>query len=499
MGVLAAGLALACAAADTGPTVVVPDPSKVTIRRWQGFGCSLSWWAVFTDSWPARARQEACRRLFGRADDCLGWNVVRYNAGGTAPGAEAKRFRPGGKVQVTLDADGTFHPERDAGQIACLREAKRLGADAFELFVNAPPHWMLRNGDTHGGDNAGENLKSECEVEFARWVVEVAARVERASGVRFASLEPFNEPSAWWWRADKDGQEGCRILPATQARVLRALSDEMRKRRSRSIIACSDENEPHTGLNTLNFLVDPARGALDAGAIGRLNVHGYSGWEWQERLRNRADELGIQSVWMSEVSHREWENAGYVPNDMRCALPQTRAVVSDLNRLRPDAWIFWQAVEPLQFCVWYRFTYGLLQAAADTAVEWQGRTYQPGDFVVSKAFWAMMQISRFIRPGYRFIESGDFWSLAAVSPDGKRLVLVAHNDDKAGRALAFDLRRFGGAPKSAQAWRTMDDSGGVEWNCRRLPPQPIADGRLTTDIPPRSVTTYVVAVQDPRS
>jgi O-glycosyl hydrolase len=45
----------------------------------------------------------------------------------------------------------------------------------------------------------------------------------------------------------------------------------------------------------------------------------------------------------------------------------------------------------------------------------------------------------------------------------------------------------------------MDDSGGVEWNCRRLPPPPSADGRLTTDIPPRSVTTYVVDVRDPRS
>jgi len=105
-----------------------------------GFGCSLSWWGVFTQSWSDADRKEVCRRLFGRGDDCLGWNVVRYNAGGTAPAAAPKRFRPGGKVQVTLDSDGSWRPERDRGQIDCLRQARALGANLDELFVNSHPH-----------------------------------------------------------------------------------------------------------------------------------------------------------------------------------------------------------------------------------------------------------------------------------------------------------------------------------------------------------------------
>ncbi len=474
------------------PADVVVRPASVMVRRWEGFGCSLSWWGVYTSGWPEAARKEACRRLFGKGEDCLGWNVVRYNAGGTSPDADPKRFRPGGKVQVTLDADGSFHPQRDAGQIACLREAKRLGADVFELFVNSPPQWMLRNGDTHGGDGAGENLKPECEAAFARWLADVAGHVERAAGVRFASIEPFNEPSAGWWRADNNGQEGCRILPPAQARVLKALRAELDRRCSRTIIACSDENEPHTGLKTLNWLGDPAAGGLDARTIGRLNVHGYSGWEAQERLRARCDELGIRRIWMSEFSGREWDGPAYAPYDMRCALPQTRAVANDIKRLRPDAWVFWQAVEPLQFCVWYRYTYGLLQAAADAPVEWSGKTYQPGELIVSKAFWAMMQFSRFIRPGYRIVETSDFWTLAALSPDGKRLVLVTHNDEKAARALTFDLTRWRRSASSAKAWRTMDNADGVEWNCRAMPAPSVVDGRLTDNVPARSVTTYVL-------
>ncbi len=472
-------------------------PSEVMISRWQGFGCSLSWWGVFTASWPEASRKGVCRRLFGTGDDCLGWTVARYNAGGTHPDADPRRFRPGGKVQVTLDADGTFHPERDAGQIGCLREARRFGARTFELFVNSPPHWMLRNGDTHGGDGGGENLKPECETEYARWLAAVAAKVERAAGVRFESLEPFNEPSASWWRADKDGQEGCRIMPDAQARVIKALVAERQRTRSRWQIACSDENEPRTGLNTLNALTDPSKGAVDPGLIGRVNVHGYWGWEWQERLRKRVEELGIPGLWMSEVSHREWENAGYVPDDMRCALPQTRAVVNDLKRLRPNAWIFWQAVEPLQFCIWYRFTYGLIQAAADAPVEWQGRTYRPGECIVSKAFWAMMQFSRFIRPGYRFIGVSDFWTVAALSPDGRQLVIVVHNDQKTSRSLTFDLTGFRSVSAKARAFRTMDNADGILWNCRAMPDPAVRGRQLSDTISARSVTTYIVGVSSP--
>lgn len=484
-------LALFAVAVAPQPAVIKVDPAVAEIRHWEGFGCSLSWWGVFTEKWPEAARREACRRLFGRGDDCLALDVVRYNAGGTSPASDARRFRPGGKVQVTLDADGSFHPERDSGQLACLRESKRQGARVFEMFVNAPPHWMLRNGDTHGGDDGGENLRPEREEEYARWLVAVARKVEAAAGVRFASIAPFNEPSAWWWRAGQDGQEGCRILPPAQARVLRELKAELDRVRSRTIIACSDENEPQTGYHTLQWLTDPNDGRLDHRTIGRVNVHAYSGWEWQERLRDLASDRGIARLWMSEVSHREWEQAGYAPHDMRSALPQTRSVVNDLKRLRPNAWVFWQAVEPLQFCVWYRFTYGLLQAAADAPVDWSGRTFEPGQFVVSKAFWAIMQFSRFIRPAYRFIETSDQWTVAALSPNGKRLVIVAHHDERTPRPITLDLSRFHLTRDSVRAWRTMDDADGIEWNCRPLPPIGVTDGALQDTLPPRSVTTYV--------
>lgn len=472
--------------------VVQVDPSRVEVPQWRGFGCSLAWWAVFSGNWPPASRAEACRRLFGSGEDCLGLNVVRYNARGTSPAAEPGKYRPGGRVLVTLDADGSFHPERDAAQIECLRLAHRLGADTFELFVNSPPYWMLRNGDTRGGDGGGENLKPECEAEYARWLAAVADRVEDAAGVRFHSVEPFNEPSAWWWNASRSNQEGCRILPAAQARILRALRRELDRSPRRRIVACSDENDARTAFDTLSYLTDAAGGGLDAHTIGQVNVHGYFASSWEARLRELAAARSITHLWMSEVSFREWQNAGYIPMDMRCALPQTRAVIADLKRLRPEAWVFWQPIEPLELCLNYRFTYGLMQSPAGTRAEWQGREFAPGDLVISKAFWALMQFSRFIRPGYRLLHTSDEWVVAAMDRAERRLVLVVQNDAPEGRLLHFDLTRFRRLPRLARRWRTMDDGPSGTWNCRPLRPVPVRALSFSDEIPPRSVTTYML-------
>ncbi|MGC8666504.1 MAG: glycoside hydrolase [Chthonomonadales bacterium] len=471
---------------------VVVDPGRVEIPYWTGFGCSLSWWAVFSRNWPSASRLEACRRLFGRGEGCLGLNVVRYNAGGTAPTADPSRYRPGACVLATLDADGSFHPERDGAQIECLRLAHRLGADTFELFANSPPYWMLKNGDTRGGENGSENLKPECEQDYARWLATVAERVEGAAGVHFRSIEPFNEPSAWWWDNARSNQEGCRILPSAQARILKYLRLELKRTGVTHIIACSDENDAHTAFTTLEFLTDPNGGGLDAGTIGQVNVHGYFPSDWRQRLRRLAAAHSVRHIWMSEVSFREWGHAGYIPQDMRCALPQTRALLADLKRLRPEAWVFWQPVEPLELCLDNRFTYGLLQSPAQRRVQWQGKVIEPGELVISKAFWALLQFSHFIRPGCRFVSASDEGVVAAVDGGGRRVVLVVQNDGLEGRRMRFDLSRFRRLPRMARRWRTMDDGGGHVWNCRPLEPLELHGRGLTDDVPPHSITTYVL-------
>jgi hypothetical protein len=112
------------------------EPQTVEVAKWEGWGCSLSWWGVYSEAWPDARRREVCRLLFSSDPDALGFNICRYNAGATAADADARKFRPGGNVPVVLDADGSWHLERDRAQITCLRLAKEYGVNLFELFSN---------------------------------------------------------------------------------------------------------------------------------------------------------------------------------------------------------------------------------------------------------------------------------------------------------------------------------------------------------------------------
>jgi O-glycosyl hydrolase len=493
---LTAGVFLSAGAHALAQPVQV-DPKTVEVERWEGWGCSLSWWAVYSRHWSEERRREICRRLFSRDADSLGLNIARYNAGGTAPDADEKPFRYGGKVQVILDRDGGWHPERDQAQIACLRLARSFGADRFELFVNSPPYWMLRNGNTRGGENGSENLREDSLREYAEWLVQVTRRLEETCRIPFRYIAPFNEPSAWWWNGNQSGQEGCHIPWRTQAKVLRHLREAIDSSRKPYQVAASNENGAADGYKTLNRLMSPegstgGGAGLDRRHIQKLNVHAYHGWEWQDRLRDLAHRHGITNIWMAEVSHREWGEPGFVPYAMRCALPTTRSIVSDIKRLRCSAWVYWQAVEPLQYNLWYNYTYGLLPVSVDKPVEWNGRTYQPGEFVIARSFYAFMQFTRFIRPGDRLVRSGDDWTLAAVSPSRRQLTLVVHNDTDQAKPYAFDLSRFSRIGSRVKVWRTAEDAEGETYNCRPLPALSVQERGFSDTVPARSVTTYVI-------
>jgi O-glycosyl hydrolase len=356
---------------------------------------------------------------------------------------------------------------------------------------------MLKNGNTRGGDNGKENLRPDTHAAFAEWLVKIAGKFRQEYGISFQTIEPFNEPSAWWWKGESSNQEGCYITWPEQAGIIQAMLKAIKADGGACRIACSDENGAEQAINTLNWMTTPVSnkgGGLDGKAIYRLNVHAYNGWDWQDRLRELAKQRGVGKIWMSEVSNRESENAGFVPNDMRCALPNTRSLISDIKRLQCSAWVYWQPVEPLQYGLSYHYTYGLLPAAVDRNVDWNGKTYHPGEFVVTKTFYALKQFTTFIRPNYRLVRSGEFWTLAALSPDSRKLVLVVHNDEKKSKHYTFDLTSFKTAGKTAQVWQTRDDDVEEAYNCRAMASHTITQRTFSDTIPARSVTTYVVNV-----
>jgi O-glycosyl hydrolase len=107
---------------------------------------------------------------------------------------------------------------------------------------------------------------------------------------------------------------------------------------------------------------------------------------------------------------------------MASPLAMAEHIVLDLKRLEPAAWVFWQAVEDLSTRDGAKGSnWGLVKAdlrAAPAAAH---------AIRVTRKYWAMAQFSRYIRPGDRLVPVDDLDTAGALSPDGRRMVLVHVN------------------------------------------------------------------------
>ena len=131
--------------------------------------------------------------------------------------------------------------------------------------------------------------------------------------------------------------------------------------------------------------------------------------------------------------------------------------------MRPAAWIDWQYVEDNndQWCLVQGDFYGGTQ-----------------EFHRVKNYYVRQQFSRFMREGYRFVETTEEHTLAAVSPTGDTLVVVSVNRAAHDRQMPVDMSgisRKGIRQKKARAYRTS----GTE-NLAELPKGTIKAGPQVT-------------------
>ena len=134
-----------------------------------------------------------------------------------------------------------------------------------------------------------------------------------------------------------------------------------------------------------------------------------------------------------------------------------------MRLMRPAAWIDWQYVEDNndQWCLVQGDFYGGTQ-----------------EFHRVKNYYVRQQFSRFMREGYRFVETTDEHTLAAVSPTGDTLVVVSVNRAAHDRQMQVDMSgisRKGIRQKKARAYRTS----GTE-NLAELPKGTIKAGPQVT-------------------
>ena len=459
-------LHVSVAIADNGR--VLPRPAQ-TFRGW---GMSLAWEA---NDLYGGGRQSAKIKdpkiqnqymdlLYGdpAAGLTLGLTIARYNIGGGDDPSHS-HMRPDAQMQGFQDGPGArFDWKRDAPQRRMLHEAIKRGAKILEAFSNSPPFWMTVSGCASGANAPNQdNLRPDMAGSFVSYLATVIRHFRDVEGVKFESVEAFNEPDVAWKAGGS--QEGYAASYTTQNNLIRLLARRLKREGLDTFVSGVDMNSVDDAL------VNASRLNLDTlAALGRLNTHDYH-WgileqsdkltEYQQLARNLH-----KPVWMSELGCC-FANQGD-GTEMWGALFMANAVRLDLRDLGAEAWVLWQP-------------------------DWNIIQFDPdgGQPQLKKQYYALAQYTRFIRPGFLIISAGDADNtLAAYSPALKRLVLVSTNLEII-KLNDLDLGAFGNLPTSVIVYRTTANE---QINLRKGTIRLSTTSHIVDPLPARSVTTYVV-------
>ncbi|KAK1993996.1 endo-beta-1,6-galactanase [Colletotrichum falcatum] len=423
------------AAADT--TVWVNAKSNNGV--WDGWGTSLAWWAqAFGD------RDDIADIMFttntvnfaGLDVPGLGLNIVRYNAGASSTvqvGSDGMvsswRIQPSRQVTgywvnwLSADpASDSWNWNNDLKQRTMMLKAYERGANKFELFSNSPMWWMLNNHNPSGSDKGGENIQSWNIATHAVYLATIAKYAKDNWNITFESVEPFNEPSADWWKADGT-QEGCHISWDTQNSMIGSLRAELNDRGLQTThVATSDENTYDQALKTLNGLSDDA-----LKQTGAINVHGYQ--------YGKGDRSGVLKVAVDRAL-RLW-NSEYGESD-GTGWDLASNLILDFRWLKPTGWVYWQVLDG--------GGWGVIDC--DNNNGWLGG--------VNQKYFVLAQFTRHIRQGMLILDGGADNVVAAYDGVNSKLIIVAVN--WGGRQnIEFDLSAFSQASTDGavvKRWRT---------------------------------------------
>eukprot|EP00271_Cylindrocystis_brebissonii_P005785 TRINITY_DN18068_c0_g1_i1.p1 TRINITY_DN18068_c0_g1~~TRINITY_DN18068_c0_g1_i1.p1 ORF type:complete len:657 (+),score=112.01 TRINITY_DN18068_c0_g1_i1:492-2462(+) len=402
------------------------------LLTWEGWGTSLCWWANFAGGLH-QADQDLLLDLFFDPQLGLGFNIARYNIGGSPPIApstdhsiaRAAAFKA---VPSFQPSKGEYDWSADANQRKVLLGAVRRGVTILEAFSNSPPHWMTVSGSCTGASKKfAENLRPECAQDFADYLTEVVRHYRDEWKVTFDFLEPFNEPVEGWW-VQGGPQEGCNFSREGMERVIPLVAASLQEKGLHST--------KMSGIDAWAANTWHAVGGLKPEVlahISQINVHGYYRfspddsflhralmWFWRKQVKVLADRLG-KPVWQSEAGPLNFPGT----SEIRGAVNMALVAIMDINVMHARAWLYWQALEVTSTNFW-----GLIQAPFIVGARptWERK----------KQFFTLMHFTKWIRPGSTILRVGPAVEnelLAALNPAASTLVLVLANISATRRLL----------------------------------------------------------------
>lgn len=527
----------AAAQGAVGEVAVNPQIHYQTLKGW---GTSMCWWGNAIGSWGDKDfngngrpdREEIAELAF--SPEYLNLNIVRYNVGGgDKKDTSIKRVEglvPGWTKDMTgtEDGTGTFNAEAfyakkteemsDAGQLWMLEQANKWRKDTAEknharndiineVFSNSPPYYMTKSGSSTGGVNAASNLKEDKYDDFALYMARAAKWVENDLSTKFGAhvnyIEPMNEPDTNYWKYGSDKQEGCTFDPgAEQSNMMLAMKDALHAEEFDGalddiILTGTDETALSNAINSFQKLTADAKNSMPT-----IGAHTYSGSDSERHTLRKLAKSYDKELWMSEITRGNYDTHSHDSMADTNTKDQSEGIMADLKYMQPSAWVAWLVADSEYECLHRNESWGLIHCVFEpdgpvpdyhtSLVNSDGSPKdgvpEEGYWVVSKQLYTMMQYSKYLKAGYTMIDVSDENMCAAVSPDGKELVIVAQCFS-GNRNTTVDLSAFQNR-KAAKVYRTSDEE-----NCELVETQDVTDGVLKVSLPENSVATYVIPVE----
>ncbi|WP_411169577.1 glycoside hydrolase [Clostridium sp. MB05] len=449
---------------DQGTRVYI-DP-KINYQTIEGWGTSLAWWANVLGNWKDQSKiDEVTKKLFSQSEG-LGLNAVRYNigAGGTLTPSLGKQPRIGASIESYQPSAGVWDWNADKGQRLILQKSKELGVDFYEAFSNSPPYWMTKSGSPAGNWNGSNNLKDDMYDDFANYLTEVIKYFKDNFGIEFDTVAALNEPNSIWWTS-YNNQEGCHFDRDKQNLVIKELGRQLQEAGLNTTISAPEEYNIN---DTIASYLSYEQQSKDY--ITSIHTHTYAGDKRKELKELAANQN--KSLWNSEVSLGG--SSGHNHNDMTSAIEQANKIRTDIVDMGTTTWCYWQAVEDEAG----GHNHGLIHA------NFQGEE----EYYITKQYYSMANYAKFVKPGFKVIESNNSKTLAAYNESTDELVLVVTNDSNSNIPYNFDLSEFSGGEKIAKSYRTSDNE-----NLAQLEDINITSDSLYVDSKANSITTYIIS------
>lgn len=485
--------------------------------------------------------EELMHRLF-EAEHGLGLNIVRYNVGGGDDPQKDFINRTGARIPGYISGEGKYCWNADRQQIKVLKDAYQLIMEVGNKFWNtifsvSPPYIWTYSGSSTGNANAwNDNLRWDKYKEFVSYLLDVVEYIQNVQKIPVTEIEPINEPTSGYWKYGSQKQEGCQFNSTPQpeihknnyvadkdpfnpwiysamSKIYEILGEELDRRKGagklqKVQITGVDETSIDATLESMERLTDKARNYID-----KISTHEYEGAKRRE-LAEFAEKYH-KPIWMSEVCYSgEKRNKDVMDKSV---FQMCRDIRNDIYEMGISGWVEWQGIESLGENILWNSNWGIIHCLFEET-KWKTEKetdrfgmspiqycvdenhkldpervaqmgYKRGDYEVTKQYYALGQYTRYLKPGYQIIETGDENMVAALSEKKDRLVLIVINEKLEETECSVWIN---GIPDmriiSAVRTDNRDSWKDVRKDIR------INHNHMLDKMPEKSISTYVIAL-----